>query len=245
MIPTLQLGGLGRATRSGEVNDWEQLVLSHSPALWWRFDEASGNLVDRSGNARAGTMSGSPTYDQAGLFSNTGKAISFAGTQYASVADFLGASYNSGLTFEAVFSITDVSAERMIAGREGTSPGADWSVLLRNDAGGALSFGVVATSGGSAAVLATTATGVLANATAYHVMGTWTPAVGSKAYLNGALAATGASAKSTLRNGTSMVLTAGRAVGVNGAVKLDEFLIYANATVGDTHAAAHYAALTS
>lgn len=32
---------------------------------WWRFDEASGNLIDYSGNNNALTPSGSPTYRQA------------------------------------------------------------------------------------------------------------------------------------------------------------------------------------
>jgi len=54
---------------------------------WWRFDEASGNLIDLSGNSNTLTANGTPSYQQADYL-NLGRAITFDGaTDYFSIAD--------------------------------------------------------------------------------------------------------------------------------------------------------------
>lgn len=63
MIPTLQLGQLGRSSpvASGGVSGLPALILAQSPVAYWRHAEASGTvMVDGSGNARDGAYFGSP-----------------------------------------------------------------------------------------------------------------------------------------------------------------------------------------
>lgn len=64
-------------------------ILALSPYLYWQMQDASGNAADASGNGRAGTVGGSPSYHAAGpgpgaltqygiQFGGTGGAVSIA-----------------------------------------------------------------------------------------------------------------------------------------------------------------------
>lgn len=71
MIPTLQIGQLGRAlpASSGGASVLPGLILAESPFAYWRHAESSGGtMVDASPNARAGTYAGTPV-PQAAIYS--------------------------------------------------------------------------------------------------------------------------------------------------------------------------------
>lgn len=66
---------------------WWEEVLSDSPKLVLKMDEASGNLTDSSGFGHTATVTGSPTYQVAGPAAGIEYGITIATGSYFTVAD--------------------------------------------------------------------------------------------------------------------------------------------------------------
>ena len=64
------------AAGSAPASDFGTAVAATSPSAYWRMDEASGNLVDATGNGHTLTTSGTPTYEATGWASD-GASITF------------------------------------------------------------------------------------------------------------------------------------------------------------------------
>lgn len=76
MIPTLQLGGLGRARAQSQASipTWEEVITDLAPLYWMKLNEANKAAVEASGNfgSAGGTVgvienSGFPTFGEASL----------------------------------------------------------------------------------------------------------------------------------------------------------------------------------
>lgn len=73
MIPTLQLGGMGRGFKApgGGGGGYDAVVLADSPAGFWPLFETSGAVAaDISGNGRDGAYVASPTLSASGVTLN-------------------------------------------------------------------------------------------------------------------------------------------------------------------------------
>lgn len=93
-------------------------VLSLSPVAYWPMDEASGNLVDASGNGWTGTVTGSPTYEAAGPTINGAaqSAVTWSGSgQYAHVSSSLTSPASDGLTIAAWVKTSSATVQSVFA----------------------------------------------------------------------------------------------------------------------------------
>lgn len=73
------------------ANPWSAAVAALSPVAWLEFNETSGStFFDSSGNGHDATKMGTPSLNQAPIFSNMGPCVLFnsgANDQYASLSD--------------------------------------------------------------------------------------------------------------------------------------------------------------
>lgn len=77
----------GLVSEGGNASDYELQVLSDQPVGYWKMGDASGSLVDSSGNSRnASFTEGSPLYQQEDPWGGT-DAVGFNGSTFFSVAD--------------------------------------------------------------------------------------------------------------------------------------------------------------
>lgn len=127
MIPTYQLGQLGRGNVAPSASTWLASVLTDSPAGVWLLDETAGSTaVDSSGNGRDGTYINSPTLSSTGVTLNgTNQRIRFP---WAAL-DVIGAA-NQPYTVELfVTRASTPGATQTIWDKTRISAAADWNLF--------------------------------------------------------------------------------------------------------------------
>lgn len=99
MAPISAQAGMGVAG----ATSYPAVVLADAPLGWWRLNESSGatSFADSSGNSHALTISGTPTFGATPPPGTGGGAVTFTGSQYASVATPSWFSAGSAWTLEA------------------------------------------------------------------------------------------------------------------------------------------------
>ena len=184
----------GTITKSSEVSatpfsselPYDELALSQSPALFWKFEETSGSTaVDSSGNGRNGVYGASTVFGQAALVS--GYTNSVAGTGSNSAVSLGYQSPFEGCEAVSVvvwYQGTDAGGINMFGCYEfGFYPIFDLNML----SGGQITFGVFTPTG-----LSATSYGPDVNDGHLHcIVGTWSAASGySRMYVDGSLVGT-------------------------------------------------------
>lgn len=90
---------------------YKDMVKSLSPKGYWACDEASGNLVDATGNGYSGTVTGSPTYAATGptIRGVVQRAITWGSGKYATVSEGIddGLTASDGMTISFWMNTTD------------------------------------------------------------------------------------------------------------------------------------------
>lgn len=96
---------------------YSDVVLALTPGGYWRFTEASGSLLDSSGNSNTGTATGAPTYSQPGLIVTdaTSKSLKFAAASSQRVAVPSAATVNPADTFTLMAWIQRTSASQNVS----------------------------------------------------------------------------------------------------------------------------------
>lgn len=176
------------------MSDYRAKLLADSPLAYWRMNEASGNLVDSSGNSKTATAAGTAaTYLAPSLVPNENdRSIRFAdNTNRFDAGD------------DADFELQTFSVEAWVY-RTGTTPSTQnimskwatdgWRFSLLNT--GTFRFHL--------RFNALTADSILAANTPYHVVATVTPTT-INLYVNGVLDGTGAGATINYATETVMV----------------------------------------
>jgi hypothetical protein len=227
-------------------------VLTDAPALYWRFEEASGLPQDASGNANHATnvTTARVTYGASGVITS-GTSMGFDGAAYSAYAvqRSLGSSILSGATAFTVEAWVRTGASFtnnhgiMAVRADGTTNRQVELFYLTST--GALRFRL-----NNAAF--SLDSGVLAANTVYHVAVVFDASLATnqrlKMYVNGSLVATHASCTATALITVSQALYVGKmdasgsSFAWNG--QLDEFALYTSA-LSSTRVAAHYAAGTA
>jgi hypothetical protein len=117
---------------------YEEGVLSLSPVGYWPCDDASGNLVDVTGNGWTMTLTNASTYQQAGPSINgvAHLAVEFSGTSFFETTTLFPTTYTDGRTYAAWVMIpsTSSAAGRFLARRASNQNEMDISHAANGDA---------------------------------------------------------------------------------------------------------------
>jgi hypothetical protein len=114
---------------------WSDILAAHpaeSLKGYWKMDDASGGLVDSSGNSHAMAENGNPTYAQTPMRrgSGAGDSIAFDGTgDYFNVADHAHFTPGSAFTALASFSTTSVGTRIIVSQYQATGNQRSWRLL--------------------------------------------------------------------------------------------------------------------
>lgn len=103
----------------GVAVTYSSLMLPSAPAGWWRMGDASGAVLDSSGNSRSATIVGTPTRAVTGLVDGDADlAMGYnGGLNYAEVADAAWMD-SASLTVEGVVKPAAIGTYVMILGRD-------------------------------------------------------------------------------------------------------------------------------
>ena len=198
-----------------DVLSFGNLLLSHSPELYWRLGEAAGATVnDDSGNGRAGAYSNTPTLGQAGALaydSDTAVQFAHSSSEYAQADAYQGVTGTSARTLLYLYKGTGGgthASQQPHFGWGTGDPGALWMASVNSNAGhgnnGAARIGL-----GSGYRVGTT----LITDNAWHFIAWTCPASGTmndvKLYVDGAAESfTGSSGSATINTGGTNVRVA-------------------------------------
>lgn len=195
-----------------DLLSFRNLLLSHSPELYWRLGESTGATVnDVSGNGRAGTYSNTPMLGQAGALAfDSDTAVQFAhgSSEYAEADSYQGVTGTSARTllylYKGAGSGTHASQQPHFGWGTGDAGGL-WMASVNSNAGhgntGAVRIGL-----GSGYRVGTT----LINDDTWHLI-VWTcPASGTmndvRLYVDGASESfTGSSGSAAINTGSNNV----------------------------------------
>lgn len=85
MIPGI-VAGRGPYSGPVPIDDFETLLLAHSPLGYWKLDESTGTIaVDSSGNGNHGTYIGSPTFRQGEIFPGGSNGCELTTSDYVTI----------------------------------------------------------------------------------------------------------------------------------------------------------------
>lgn len=227
MIPIVR--AMGR--RGGA---YSAAVLADSPLAYWRLGEASGNFADSSGNGRTATKAGTITHDVNSLLPSdkSNRAISLAGAGWASGA----ANVNpTAITLEAWVRFTSLATGPSIVYRD-TGVAGNRIFQFRVESTGEIRLTIWTTGGGP--FTASSATGVIAINTTYHVAATYNNA-NMIVYVNKTAVKTQAQTGNLASGTGSYWFGADTAAGHAVSGTIDEVAIYPTA-LSSARISAHY-----
>jgi hypothetical protein len=215
-------------------------VLADSPMGYWRLDDASGNFTDSSGNARAASVTGSPTYSQPPAKPAIGgTSCTFGASPYGTVGFASWMNSLTALSAEAWVKYTS-AATIMMMGRDSSFR----QLQFRANAG---KFDLIVFDSGSSAVTLTSPL-TYNDGAWHHVVGTYANAASGNnmfLYVDGAqVNVTAHSTNLGTSSATDSFFLAARSTAANvWDGSLDELAIYSTA-LSSARVAAHYAAAT-
>jgi hypothetical protein len=175
----------------------------------WLLNESAGlNVFDLSGMGNNGSLVNSPTWGT----STRGSSLSFDGTsQYGNLGAALNLRMTGALTYAVWFRTTSGSlADRIAIARRASDSAAQWVANLEFTSGAALSLWV--SSGSAVQSSGNSATGL--NNGIWHLgVGTYTPSVSLKVYVDGRLANTNTTSIYASLNNITVAASIGARIG--------------------------------
>lgn len=207
-----------------EPDPYLTALLVESPLAVWMLGESSGtDMLDSSGNGRAGSYTGTPTLGELSIIPNsTGTCADLDGTEYGSVsyAAWMGI---SDVTVEAVVEVGSVSGVRGIIGRYGSSNSHRPFWISSTNA---QVYWISRNAGGSVTVLSS-ASDALSSEGVYHIAAT-RESGSQKLYINGVEVDSDTDTGS-LQTTTSPALEVGRTLNSGWVGKIQAAAIYDSA----------------
>lgn len=222
---------------------YRQEVLTDNPVLYFRCEEAAGNLADSSPSGFVGTKNGTITYQVATLLAGLNVGVTPNGTiaDFFAVADSPVLDIIADVTYEAWVKIPALGAQMIVMQKGFTAAGSLGGYGFFIDATGHLVVNNTFTGTAYA-----TSTGVIPTGSWVHIAFTRSVNLYSF-YINGAFDSSASSATAVQATANSFFIAVGDGGGGKVAPLLgsiDEIAVYNHAlTVG--RIAAHYAARTN
>lgn len=148
---------------------------------WYRFEEATGTVVDSSGNGNDGTVMGTGTTQ--GATGRVGNAITFDGSGYVVVPADTSLDFSTGATVELWINLVSTSGVQSLVSR-GTGNNDDLFAMHTNDSNLQSIFQRITP---QAVVSPTTSVGLISAATWTHIAVVNDGSEYARVYINGAL----------------------------------------------------------